>query len=71
MLLHEPSAAISKIAEFVPEPAFPPVEVIYTGIELFDPLFTAVQFGVQLAIGKLKLPLPLVEVVYSSVGADP
>jgi hypothetical protein len=50
--------------------AVPPVDVIYTGIELFDPLFTAVQFVVQLAIGKLKLPLPLL-VLYSSVGAEP
>jgi hypothetical protein len=60
MLLQEPSAAISRIAPFVPEPAFPPVEVIYTGIELFDPL---VQFVFQLAIGKLKVPSTALVVV--------
>jgi hypothetical protein len=58
---------------FVPEPALPPLDVIYTGIELFEPESTFVQFVfvIQLAIGKLKVPLPLVEVLYSKVGAEP
>jgi hypothetical protein len=63
MLLQEPSAAISRIAPFVPEPAFPPVEVIYTGIELFDPLLTLVQFVFQVVIGKLKVPSTALVVV--------